>query len=125
MKLGGKTALPALADKGEVEWNPPEQTGTPEQIASGKALFGRYCYVCHGDSAIGNGFTPDLRISSVLADRAAWKSIVGDGALKDNGMVGFSSQISADQVEAVRHYVIERSNWTKANVADLSTPVGR
>ncbi|VAW04875.1 Quino(hemo)protein alcohol dehydrogenase, PQQ-dependent, partial [hydrothermal vent metagenome] len=79
----------------------------------------------HGDSAIGNGFTPDLRISGVLTDSAAWKSIVLDGALKDNGMVGFASQITAEQAEAIRHYVIERSNWTKTNLPEDAIPIAR
>lgn len=125
MKIGGETKFPDLPETTEVVWNPPEPTGTPEQVAEGKALYGRNCLVCHGDSAIGNGFTPDLRVSGVLPSDEAWASIVQGGSLKQHGMVGFSSQISADQVEAMRHYVIERSNWTKANVAEISAPVAR
>lgn len=125
MKLGGTTRLPDLPEQTEVVWNPPEPTGTPEQVAMGKALYGRNCLVCHGDSAIGNGFTPDLRVSGVLPDPDGWASIVMGGALKQHGMVGFSSQISTEEVEAMRHYVVERSNWTKANVADISAPVPR
>ncbi|MEL6875196.1 MAG: PQQ-dependent dehydrogenase, methanol/ethanol family [Pseudomonadota bacterium] len=125
MKLGGTAKFPDLPEETEVVWNPPEPSGTPEQIAAGKALYGRYCLVCHGDSAIGNGFTPDLRVSGVLPDPDGWASIVMGGALKQHGMVGFSSQISTEDVEALRHYVIDRSNWTKANVADISAPVAR
>jgi len=125
LKLGGTAKLPSLPEKSEVIWDPPEQTGTPEQIARGKNLFGRYCIVCHGDSAIGNGFTPDLRVSGALASADLWKSIVADGALKDNGMVGFGSQVDAEGIEAMRHYVIDRSHWTKENVADISAPVAR
>ena len=125
LKLGGKTKFPDLPAATEVAWNPPEETGTPEQIALGKAQYARNCMVCHGDSAIGNGFTPDLRISAMLADAGAWKSVVLDGALKDNGMVGFGSQMNAEQAEAMRHYVINRSNWTKANLPELSAPTAR
>ena len=124
MKLGGKTSLPALPQQNEIVWDPPEPTGTPAQVAEGKALYGRYCLVCHGDSAIGNGFTPDLRISATLADAEAWSSIVSGGALKDRGMVGFS-QLTPAQVESLRHYVIERSHWTKENVVDVTAPVAR
>ena len=124
MKLGGKTSLPALLQQNEIVWDPPEPTGTPAQVAEGKALYGRYCLVCHGDSAIGNGFTPDLRISATLADAETWSSIVSGGALKDRGMVGFS-QLTPAQVESLRHYVIERSHWTKENVVDVTAPVAR
>ncbi len=125
LKIGGKAELPALPEKSEVVWDPPEQTGTPEQIARGRELYGRNCLVCHGDSAIGNGFTPDLRISGALQSAELWKSIVGDGALKDQGMVGFGDQVSDEGIEAMRHYVIERSHWTKENIADLAVPVVR
>ncbi len=125
MKLGGETKLPALPKKSEVVWNPPEPTGTPEQVAEGKALYGRNCLVCHGDSAVGNGFTPDLRISGTLPSEEAWASIITGGALKQHGMVSFASQLEADQVEAMRHYVIDRSNWTKANVAEDTAPIAR
>lgn len=125
LKLGGKAKLPDLPEQSEVVWDPPEQTGTPEQIALGRQLYGRNCLVCHGDSAIGNGFTPDLRISGTLATAEGWKTIVGDGALKDRGMVGFSSQVSDEGIEAMRHYVIERSHWTKNNIADIGAPVAR
>lgn len=125
MKLGGKVTLPPLAEKTEIVWDPPEQTGTPEQVAKGKALYGRFCLVCHGDSAVGNGFTPDLRISATLPSAEAWASIVTGGALKEHGMVSFASQLEPGQVEALRHYVIERSHWTKANVAKITKPVPR
>lgn len=125
LKIGGAVKLPALPEKSEVVWDPPEQTGSPEQITLGRKLYGRNCLVCHGDSAIGNGFTPDLRISGTLATAEGWKSIVSDGALKDRGMVGFGSQIDDAGIEAMRHYVIERSHWTKANIADVGAPVAR
>ena len=125
LKLGGKAQFPALPAKTEIAWNPPEQTGTPAQIADGKAVFGRYCIVCHGDSAIGNGFTPDLRVSGVLPDKEAWASIVAGGALKQHGMVGFTSQVKAEQIENARLYVIDRSIWTKANLPEMTAPMAR
>ncbi|PKP86951.1 MAG: PQQ-dependent dehydrogenase, methanol/ethanol family [Alphaproteobacteria bacterium HGW-Alphaproteobacteria-17] len=125
LKLGGTAKLPAPTATTTLAWNPPPQFGTPAQVAAGKASFGRYCIVCHGDSAIGNGFTPDLRVSGTLANADAWKSVVIDGALKDRGMVSFAKVLTPQDAEAVRAYVIERSNWTKANLADSSAPMGR
>ena len=91
----------------------------------GKAHFGRYCMVCHGDSAIGNGFTPDLRVSGTLANAEAWKGVILGGALKDRGMVSFAKVLTPADVEAIRAYVIDRSNWTKANLPDTAAPMGR
>ena len=124
LKLGGAVTLPA-APATKLAWNPPAPIGTPAQIAAGKAHFGRYCQVCHGDSAIGNGFTPDLRVSGTLASADAWKSVLLDGALKDRGMVSFAKVLTPADAEAIRAYVIERSNWTKKNLPDAAAPVGR
>lgn len=125
LKLGGTAALPALPVSAPLAWNPPPMTATPAQVAAGKAHFGRYCIVCHGDSAIGNGFTPDLRVSGTLANAEAWKGVVIGGALKDRGMVSFANVLTPADAEALRAYVIERSNWTKANLADSAAPMGR
>ncbi|MBE1527675.1 quinohemoprotein ethanol dehydrogenase [Sphingopyxis sp. OAS728] len=125
MKIGGTVKLPAPPASAALAWNPPPMTASPAQVAAGKAHFGRYCIVCHGDSAIGNGFTPDLRVSGTLANADAWKGVVIGGALKDRGMVSFANVLTPADAEAIRAYVIERSNWTKTNLADSSAPMGR
>ncbi|BBB11062.1 pyrrolo-quinoline quinone [Sphingopyxis sp. FD7] len=125
LKLGGTVQLPALPGTTTLAWNPPPQFGTAAQVATGKALFGRYCMICHGDSAIGNGFTPDLRVSGTLTNADAWKAVTIDGALKDRGMVSFARVLTPADAEAIRAYVIDRSNWTRANLPDASQPVGR
>ncbi len=125
LKIGGTGKLPAPPATTTLAWNPPPMTASLAQVAAGKAHFGRYCIVCHGDSAIGNGFTPDLRVSGTLANADAWKSVIIDGALKDRGMVSFAKVLTPADAEAIRAYVIERSNWTKANLADSAAPMGR
>ena len=35
------------------------------------------------------------------------------------------SELTPADAEAIRAYVIERSNWTKANLADTAAPMGR
>jgi len=125
LKVGGTAKLPAPPASTTLAWNPPPQFGTAAQVAAGKAHFGRYCIVCHGDSAIGNGFTPDLRVSGTLANADAWKGVVLDGMLKDRGMVSFAKVLTPADAEALRAYVIDRSNWTKANLPDAAAPVGR
>ncbi|MBD3648548.1 MAG: PQQ-dependent dehydrogenase, methanol/ethanol family, partial [Pseudomonadales bacterium] len=59
-KLGGTAELPPVeADLPMPE--PPELDATPEQIAHGKAVYHRYCGVCHGSGVQGGGVIPDLR----------------------------------------------------------------
>jgi alcohol dehydrogenase (cytochrome c)/quinohemoprotein ethanol dehydrogenase len=113
-KLGGKATLPPAPPLSLQPLDPPPVTGTPEQIATGADRFGRYCGVCHGDAAVAGPIVPDLRHSAVLNDAATWQTIVHDGALKDNGMVAFAPVMKADEIEAIRHYVIKRANEDKA-----------
>jgi len=39
--------------------------------------------------------------------------------------VSFAKVLSPADAEALRAYVIDRSNWTKANLPDASAPMGR
>jgi alcohol dehydrogenase (cytochrome c)/quinohemoprotein ethanol dehydrogenase len=112
-KLGGKAALPAAPAIEKAPLDPPPQIGTSRSIAQGNDLYGKYCTVCHGDAAIG-GLLPDLRRSAVLSDAAAWQTVVHDGALSDNGMIGWSKYLNREQIESIRHYVIERAHEDKA-----------
>ncbi|GGJ51228.1 PQQ-dependent dehydrogenase, methanol/ethanol family [Sphingopyxis bauzanensis] len=125
LTIGGTGKLPAPPTTTTLAWDPPPMTASATQVMAGKAQFGRYCMVCHGDSAIGNGFTPDLRVSGTLANAMAWKGVVIEGALKDRGMVSFAKVLTPQDAEAIRAYVIERSNWTKANLAHSAAPMGR
>ena len=120
LKLGGKVALPALPKTPPYVWAPTKQFGTPADIAAGGSNYQRYCLVCHGPGAVGNGVLPDLRKSGVIADAATWKSVVIDGILKSNGMVSFSSVLSPKEAEQVRAYVVSRAHYAKANDAALS-----
>jgi alcohol dehydrogenase (cytochrome c)/quinohemoprotein ethanol dehydrogenase len=113
-KLGAKGALPALAPSAQRVLDPPPLTGKPEQIAQGGRIYANSCSVCHGATAVAGMLNPDLRHSAVLGNAEAWKKVVHDGALSANGMVAWKDQYSADQVEAVRHYVIKRANEDKA-----------
>jgi quinohemoprotein ethanol dehydrogenase len=120
LKLGGKIALPALPETPPYVWKPTKQFGTPADIAAGGSNYQRYCLVCHGPGAVGNGVLPDLRKSGTIADAAAWKSVVIDGILKSNGMVSFSSVISPKEAEQMRAYVVSRAHYAKVNDAALS-----
>ena len=84
-------------------------------VASGAVLYGNTCSVCHGGGVLSSGVLPDLRRSTALADKAAWQNIVHDGALKDNGMVGFSKWMTPNDIEAVRAYVADRARLLAKN----------
>ncbi len=112
-KLGGTAKLPALPPLNATPLDPPPFRADPKIAAAGGALYGRYCGVCHGDAAVGGSVLPDLRHSGSLDNAATWKSIVHAGALKDNGMVGWSNVMSAEQAETIRQYVIKRANEDK------------
>ena len=113
-KLGGTAKLPDLAALNTIPLDPPAATAAPEIVSQGAYLYGRYCGVCHGDAAVGGGVLPDLRRSVTLTSAETWKMIVHDGALKDNGMVGWSKVMTPAQIETIRHYVIRRANEDKA-----------
>lgn len=112
-KLGGKGKLPDAPPFEERPLDPPAPVGTPATIAQGSYLYGKYCTVCHGDAAIG-GLLPDLRHSAMNTDAAAWQTVVHDGALVDNGMIGWGKYMTKEQIESIRHYVIKRANEDKA-----------
>ena len=122
LKLGGKARLPAPPETPPYVWEPPMQIGTPSDIAAGQSNFQRYCLVCHGPGAVGNGVLPDLRKSASIADADTWKSVVIDGVLKGNGMVSFASVLSRQEAEQMRAYVISRAHYAKANDAELGGP---
>lgn len=111
LRLGGDGALPPGPEGTVRRLDPPESTGSEEQIAQGQRLYNRYCLVCHGEGAVGGGVNPDLRFSAVLDNDAAWRDIVMGGALRDTGMPSFSPVLEQAGAEAIRHYVIDKANW--------------
>ena len=113
-RLDGKASLPPAPPLARLPIDPPAFGGTEAQVRTGGYDFGRYCSQCHGDAAIGASLVPDLRRSAMLQAADAWNTVVRDGVLKDNGMVGFADTLSPDRIEAIRQYVIRRANEDKA-----------
>jgi alcohol dehydrogenase (cytochrome c)/quinohemoprotein ethanol dehydrogenase len=116
-KLGGTATLPDVSQPTDVK--PVPRVGTDADVASGFRLFTNTCSGCHGDAAVGGGITPDLRWSPIAMDAAAWKSVVIDGARKDNGMVGFSPLLDAKSAEAIRAYITMRSQQSWAEMQSM------
>jgi alcohol dehydrogenase (cytochrome c)/quinohemoprotein ethanol dehydrogenase len=92
-------------------------------VTAGKKLYHTYCSNCHGDSATGSGVLPDLRYSSVIKDAKAMDIVVRQGSLQAGGMVSFKDEVSAQDLEQIRAYVIHRANEDKRNPVDYRNPV--
>lgn len=108
-KLGGTARLPAF-DEGDL---PPfakvTDTFSPDQVARGKRMYETTCSWCHGSAGQASGVAPDLRRSVVLPDKALWRDVVIGGVLAQRGMASFRDVLSADDAEAVRAYVANRT----------------
>ncbi len=113
-KLGGSAKLPPAPAMAQLVLDPPPFTGTPEQVAHGAQVYGRYCSICHGDAAVAGALNPDLRHSGVINSAEAVRAVVIDGALMHKGMVSFKSALVEADAEAIRQYVIKRANEDKA-----------
>ena len=112
--LGATGRLPTIRKESATpQTAPPKPFGDAAMIRTGEWAYGRTCVVCHSSGAVGGGGAPDLRHSSIIGDEAAWKSVVADGALAANGMVGFRENFSPEQIEAIRAYVVARANSTR------------
>jgi len=110
-KLEGKAKLPPLPQLEEPTLNPPPSTANEATIKHGEAVFQRYCSGCHGDVAVSGGLIPDLRYSPYLKT-GTWFKIVRDGLLQASGMVSFGKEVSPEDAEAIRSYVVFRANQT-------------
>lgn len=110
-KLGGTATIPDPNMVKIVQEPQTDNFGTPEMLETGKVVFARNCLVCHGPMAVSSGVLPDLRWSAVSGDADAWKAVVIEGSLSDNGMVSFSDYISEDDAEAIRAYVVAQAHF--------------
>ncbi len=109
-KVGGEQEIAEL-DLPAVDRTPKaERFGDAALLQAGAVHYARNCSVCHGPFSISSGVLPDLRWSSITGDAESWSTVVGDGALAANGMVGFSDVLSADEIEAVRAYVLAQAH---------------
>lgn len=111
--LGGNKKLAVTKRIIRPQITPPEQFGTPEMVVLGEGLYHLSCFNCHGVAAIAESFTPpDLRYSPMIGNEAAWTAVVHDGILASRGMVSFNANFNAKEIEAIRAYVISRSQAT-------------
>ena len=114
-RLGGRAVLPAAVPAPEQVLNPPPAFGSRPRIAHGAQLYDRFCGTCHGVEVQSTGMFPDLRYSAALQSADLFQAIVLGGALKQNGMVSFSSAVSPADAEDLRAYIVGRALWSKTH----------
>ena len=113
-KLGDKGTLPPVDWRPAVVLNPPELTASPETIELGHVTYQDVCMGCHGLNAVSGLIIPDLRGSAYLWDDKGWEAVVLGGQLKDRGMASFADNISPEQAQAIRAYVIQQAQRGQA-----------
>jgi quinohemoprotein ethanol dehydrogenase len=123
-KLGGSAALPPLPVAAPAVLDPPPDTAKAADVTAGKALYHLYCSSCHGDSATGSGVLPDLRYSGLIKSPEAFDMTVRQGARIDKGMVAFKDEVSPQDLERIRAYVIHRATEDKKAEAAAGAAAG-
>jgi alcohol dehydrogenase (cytochrome c)/quinohemoprotein ethanol dehydrogenase len=108
-KLGGTAVLPPPPPL-PPRLEPPKPFGDEEMIEAGRIGWAKFCTGCHGIEAIAGGVLPDLRWSPHIASAESFKSIVIDGVLSDKGMVSWAKDLSEQDAEAIRAYVVQQAN---------------
>ncbi|MEQ8516190.1 MAG: c-type cytochrome, partial [Chromatocurvus sp.] len=108
-KLDGDRQLPELPVRERVMPTLPPLQADATEVALGRTLYHRFCFACHGDTAVSGGVLPDLRYSAISRQATAWSDVVLGGALRDRGMVSFAPVLEPREAEAIRAYVIKRA----------------
>ena len=121
-KMGGTAELPAPVPFPDPVLDPPVAFGNAATLRHGEEVYGRFCSTCHGSDGLSRGMFPDLRYSPALASSAAFGQIVLEGVRAQNGMVSFAKALKADDVEAIRAYVVDRAQAAKAGAAAPAVP---
>jgi quinohemoprotein ethanol dehydrogenase len=119
-KLGAKGTLPPVTWRPTVVFNPPETAANEKTLALGHTTYQDVCMGCHGLNAVSGLLIPDLRGSAYLWDEEGWEDVVRGGTLRDRGMASFASNISREQGQAIRSYVIQQSHRGRALQQDVA-----
>ncbi len=112
-KLDGKPVPlpPAVAPRGPLPPQ-PKITADAAVLEEGRLSYVRFCGSCHG--MYGSvPMLPDLRRMSP-ATHAMFSRIVLEGLYENAGMASFADELNAQQVEAIRLYIVDLANRTGA-----------
>jgi mono/diheme cytochrome c family protein len=122
-KIGGNATLPTAQPYTPPPLNPPADFGDKNLLTRGETQYTEHCASCHGNNtARVTSIFPDLRYAGPLWSGEAFKSIVIDGVLQDNGMVSFRKVLTPEDAEAIRAYVVHIANVAKSEPPTLGRP---
>ena len=114
LKLGGRE-IPQRPRKGikkDTLAPPPiADEASTAQLETGRRLFERKCTVCHTST----GRAPDLG-AMTAADYGEFKSILREGSRAERGMPSFGNQLSDQDIETLRSYIVHLG-WKKYRCA--------
>jgi quinohemoprotein ethanol dehydrogenase len=114
-KLGATGQLPRLAAVPAIP-QPPAVEAPRAVIETGEWLYLRHCVRCHGAGVVSGGVLPDLRHSRREVF-AAYQDIVLRGALEGQGMPRFDDHLQAEDVEAIKAFILTKGweDYVKRN----------
>lgn len=112
-KLNGTARLPALKTQQRELPDLADIALDAQTVQSGFSTYDRFCAGCHGTGAVGGGVVPDLRYSPFLRSEEGWRNVVVEGALKARGMAAFGAEVSKEDAEAIRQFVISRNQFAQ------------
>ena len=76
--------------------------------------------MCHGGGAVSGGYAPDLRASPLALVADAFKDVVVNGRLRQNGMPDFP-QLSDQQLKELSHFIQYQAR--QPQILDASQPL--
>jgi PQQ-dependent dehydrogenase (methanol/ethanol family) len=106
-RIGGNAARLSTVSARDPMPRPPAIAASSSELERGAAVFGQFCWACHGVGA-GGGVIADLRRSPTLQDAGAWREIVL-GASAAPGMPRFAGVVTESEAEHVRAYVAKQA----------------
>jgi quinohemoprotein ethanol dehydrogenase len=112
--LGGKATLPAVSKPAVTPIaDDPSFVIDPKLVDRGAEQWTMHCQTCHGAGVVAGGAAPDLRRSGVPLDEGAFRQVVLDGMLLQNGMPKFRT-LSPNDIAALRTYIRYQARAAKA-----------
>ena len=112
--LEGEAGMPEVTSGYPPLPEQPALAASAETVETGRALYSDKCRGCHGSDAVTRfgGSVPDLRFATA-ATHATWHAIVIGGASSASGMPAIEIQL--EESEAIRNYILSRSEALRAS----------
>jgi len=112
-KLGAQAQLPAPTPRVDYGDPPAPIDRSEATFDAGEKLFREYCVRCHTLKGVGNGRLPDLRrLPRAMYD--SFDAIVRDGAVEGLGMPRFGHLLKAEELAALKTYLLVEAEKDRA-----------